>query len=82
MTDTITTESMNEKLEKARHLTDEMRRLEQEIMNRNNERRNLIRSAWKDDKLPQRQIANALGLTNQTVWNEIHRKDNDESATK
>jgi IS30 family transposase len=59
-----------------------MRRLEQEIMNRNNERRNLIRSAWKDDKLPQRQIANALGLTNQTVWNEIHRKDNDESATK
>jgi hypothetical protein len=82
MTDTITTESMNEKLEKARHLTEEMRRLEQEIMNRNNERRNLIRSAWKDDKLPQRQIANALGLTNQTVWNEIHRKDNDESATK
>lgn len=82
MTDTITTESMNEKLEKARHLTEEMRRLEQEIMNRNNERRNLIRSAWKDDKLPQRQIANALGLTNQTVWNEIHRKDNDESSAK
>lgn len=82
MTDIITTESMNEKLEKARHLTEEMRRLEQEIMNRNNERRNLIRSAWKEDKLPQRQIANALGLTNQTVWNEIHRKDNDESSAK
>ncbi len=82
MTDIMTTETMNDKLSEARRLTGQMRRLEQEIVHLNNQRRNLIRSSWKDDGLPQRQIANALGLTNQTVWNEIHRKDNDDSATK
>ena len=73
MTDLQT--EQNTKLTDAREITQRMRQLEQEIVDLNNQRRNLIRSAWKDDNVPQRQIAMALGLTNQTVWNEIHRKD-------
>jgi len=67
----------NNNIAEARRLTLEMRRLEQEVIHLNNQRRNLIRSAWRDDKVSQREIATALGITNQTVWNEIHRKDNE-----
>jgi len=75
-------ETTNTNLIEARRLTERMRQLEQEVIEANNERRNLIRSAWRDDKLSQREIATALGITNQTVWNEIHRKDNNESVAK
>lgn len=67
---------MSTRLEEARDITLKMRQLEREIIQLNNHRRSLIREAWSLENTPQRLIANALGLTNQTVWNEIHRKDN------
>lgn len=65
----------NPKIIEARRLTLEMRRLEKEVMSLNDVRRDLIRSAWRDDSVSQRQIADALGVTNQTIWNEIHKKE-------
>ena len=64
------------RLSEARDMTLKMRELEREIIKLNNERRALIRDIWKTDNVSQRVIANALGITNQTIWNEIHRKDN------
>lgn len=73
----------NPKIVEARRLTLEMRRLEKEVMSLNDVRRDLIRSAWRDDSVSQRQIADALGVTNQTIWNEIHKKeDKNESVAQ
>jgi IS30 family transposase len=68
-------EQTTTRLSEARDITLKMRELEQEIINLNNERRALIRDIWRNDNVSQRLIANALGITNQTIWNEIHRKD-------
>lgn len=62
-------------LQQANNITQEMRRLEQRIKELNSERRGIIRAVWKGGT-PQRVIAQSLNLTNQTIWNEIHRKDN------
>lgn len=71
---------MSSKLDEAREITLKMRQLEREIITLNNQRRELIRQSWREDHVPQRAIATALGLTNQTVWNEIHRKDETDVA--
>ena len=73
-TDMTTTQPMN-KLARAKELTRAMREHEQRIVAMNNERRELLREMWKDDGLRQREIAVELGVTSQTIWNEIHRKD-------
>lgn len=69
----MTTE--NDLLTEANELTQEMRRLETRIKEINCQRRGLIRQCW-DEGMTQRTIAQALNVTTQTVWNEIHRKDN------
>jgi IS30 family transposase len=71
---------MSSKLDEAREITLKMRQLERDIITLNNQRRELIRQTWREDHVPQRAIATALGLTNQTVWNEIHRKDDNDGA--
>lgn len=71
----MTTTDTN-KLERARELTRAMREHERRIVEMNSERRGLLRSMWRDEGLSQREIAAFLGITGQTVWNEIHRKDN------
>ena len=63
------------KLARARELTQAMRDHERQIVAMNNERRALLREMWKHDGLSQREIATELGITSQTVWNEIHRQD-------
>jgi IS30 family transposase len=69
-----TTEQIN-KLARAKELTRSMREHEQKIVAMNNERRELLREIWKDEGLSQREIAVVLGVTSQTIWNEIHRKE-------
>ena len=69
-----TTEQIN-KLARARELTQAMRDHERKIVAMNNERRELLREMWKHEGLSQREIASELGITSQTVWNEIHRLD-------
>lgn len=54
-----------------------MRWHESEIIRINSERRELIRKAWREEGVAQAKIAVALGITNQTIWNEIHKKDNE-----
>ena len=63
------------KLARARELTQAMREHERQIVAMNNERRELLRSIWRDEGVSQREIASELGVTGQTVWNEIHRND-------
>lgn len=69
-----------DKLEEARQLTDQMRQLEQQIIDINRRRRHLIRDVWRIDGVSQRVIATRLGVTNQTVWNEIHRKESTDAV--
>jgi transcriptional regulator with PAS, ATPase and Fis domain len=64
-------------LELAKEITDKMRWHEAEIMRINTERRKLIRKAWKEEGVAQAKIAVALGITNQTIWNEIHKADSE-----
>ena len=61
-------------LEAAAEETRPIRQLQAEVMARGIARRALWRKLWKDG-LSQREIATACGVTGQTVWNEIHRKD-------
>lgn len=63
------------KLARARELTQAMREHERQIVAMNNERRELLRSIWRDEGVSQREIASELGVTGQTVWNEIHRNE-------
>lgn len=71
----MTTTQHTNKLARARELTQSMREHERQIVSMNNERRALLREMWKHDGLSQREIATELGITSQTVWNEIHRHD-------
>ena len=64
-------------LQAAKEITEKMRWHESEIMRINSERRELIRKAWREEGVAQAKIAVALGITNQTIWNEIHKKDNE-----
>lgn len=69
------TNTQTNKLARARELTRSMREHERQIVAMNNERRELLRSIWLEEGVSQREIASELGVTGQTVWNEIHRND-------
>jgi DNA-directed RNA polymerase specialized sigma subunit len=58
----------------AAEVTRQMRLLQQKITDLGMRRRTLLRRIWKEQDFTQREIASCLGITGQTVWNEIHKE--------